>query len=575
MANNPSDLHSQHLIKIFKIAKSYYTGSDLTIFKKFVCRYYENIAIDDFRDRSSEKLFGLAHNHWKLLQSRKKNEIKLVLFNATLDTHIWKAKRTLLQVVLNDSPFIIDSIGLIIERLGYNVNLTIHPCLSIKRENGKLSSFKTKANSKNKNTQNESLVCIEFGPETDKAALKILEESLLQALKDLKFAVTDWQAMRSSMQNVVDDIDNLHSPLKSDHLNETKGFLQWLLDDHFIFLGYREYTLSKTKGNLSLSSEVDTGLGILRKSNSAQSYSTLVNSEEAQKQISQRGLLILTKANSLSTIHRDSHLDYIGVKVYNKKGKVIGEKRFLGLYTSVAYSRSPRFIPLLRSKVAKIIELSGFDEHSHAGKALTHILENYPRNELIQSSLRELHDAALGLVQLQERKRVKLFVRRDAFRRFFTFQVYVPRDHYNTEVREKIENILKDAVNGVKVESEVQISNSALARVYIIIWTPSNERVNFQRKIIERKIREATRPWSDSIHAHLVERMELADADELIKRYANAFPNAHIEDVSAYEASHDIEHLDALGTDPDDIRLSLYRPIDFDPSCLRFKNFSL
>ena len=143
MANNSSDLHSQQLIKIFKIAKSYYTDSDLKVFKKFVSNYYENIAIDDLRDRSSEKLFGLAHNHWQLFQSRKKSEIKLELFNATLDTHIWKAKRTLLQVVLNDSPFIIDSIGLIIERLGYNVNLTIHPCLSVKRENGKLSSFKT------------------------------------------------------------------------------------------------------------------------------------------------------------------------------------------------------------------------------------------------------------------------------------------------------------------------------------------------------------------------------------------------------------------------------------------------
>ncbi len=574
MANSPIDLHSQYLDKVFKLARNYYSGNDFKNFKKFVAAYYENIAADELRDRSTEKLFGLAHNHWQLSQSRKKNEIKLQVFNAETDTHVWKSKRSIMQVVLNDSPFIIDSIGLIIERLGYNINLTIHPRLSVKREKGELVRFADRTHSiDKKNDQYESLVCVEFGPETNKAALKNLKTKLLQSLKDLKFAIQDWQNMRETMQNVAENIEALNSPLKTQYLHETQEFLQWLLDDHFIFLGYREYSLTKPKGKLTLSSEVDTGLGILRKANSPKSVSTLVSSEEAQKQINQRGLLILTKANALSTIHRDSHLDYIGVKVYNKKGNVIGEKRFLGLYTSVAYSRSPRYIPLLRQKVARVLEASNLRENSHAGKALLHTLENYPRDELIQSNLRELGDAALGLVQLQERKRVKLFVRRDAFSRFFTFQVYVPRDYYNTEVRESIESILKDAVGGVQLESQVQISSSALARVYIVIWTPSNERINFQRKAIEKKIREATRPWSDSIHAHLIERMDLSKADELIKRYGKAFPNAYIEDVSAYEASHDIERLDTLGTTANDIKLSLYRPIDFPSSSLRFKIF--
>ena len=574
MPNSPNDLHKQCLDKVFKVAKKFYTGGELKNFKKFVSTYYVNITTEELEDRSSEKLFGLAHSHWQLLQSRKKSEIKIKLFNATTDTHVWKSKRTLLQVVLNDSPFIIDSIGLIIERLGYNINLTIHPRLSVTREKGKLTNFIDRTHSTDKkNAQYESLVCVEFGPETDKAALNDLEKQLIEALKDLKFAVQDWQAMREAMQNVANNTENLNSTLKQDDLLEAKEFLEWLLDDHFIFLGYREYTLSKPKGKLTLSSEEDTGLGILRKANSPKSVSTIVNSEEAQKQINQRSLLILTKANALSTIHRDSHLDYIGIKVYNKKGKVVGEKRFLGLYTSVAYSRSPKYIPLLRLKVARVIEQSGLRANSHTGKALLHVLENYPRNELIQSNLRELQNAALGLVHLQERKRVKLFVRKDAFGRFFTFQVYVPRDHYNTEVRENIENLLKEAVNGVKVESEVQISTSALARVYIVIWTPSNDSINFRRKTIEKKIREIARPWSESIHAHLLDRMEMSRADELIQRYGDAFPNAYIEDVSAYEASHDIERLDTLGTSSNDIRLSLYRPVDFHESSLRFKIF--
>jgi len=358
MANSPNDLHSKYLANVFKLAKDYYSKRDLKIFKKFVATYYDNLAADELQDHSTEELFGLAHNHWQLIQTRKNNEIKLKLFNATTKNHVWKSKRTILQVVLNDSPFIIDSIGLIIERLGYNINLTIHPRLSVKRKNGLLSSFIDRTHSTDKkNTQYESLVCIEFGPESNNAALRELKQKLLQSLKDLKFAVQDWQAMRTHMQAVVDNIESLYAPLKKQDLIENKDFLQWLLDDHFIFLGYREYTLTKSRSKLTLSSEIETGLGILRKVNSPKSIRTLVNNEKAQKQIDQRSLLILTKANSHSTIHRDSHLDYIGIKTYDKKGKVIGEKRFLGLYTSVAYSRSPRYIPLLRLKVSRVLEL--------------------------------------------------------------------------------------------------------------------------------------------------------------------------------------------------------------------------
>ncbi|MBT8141462.1 MAG: NAD-glutamate dehydrogenase [Gammaproteobacteria bacterium] len=578
MAISQNERHSKQLEQILECANNFHKGKKLSRFKQFIEWYFQDLAPEDIREREALELCAIAANHWKLAQQRPQDEIKIDVFHASKDSHGWEAERSYLQLVLPDRPFNVDSVALVLERLGYNINLTIHPRFTVSRnEQDILKDFYiddlTQLPENNSNLQHESFVFIEFGPELEQDKLDTIEKNICTAMQDLRFAVTDWHAMRDAMQDVVSSDHPVASSLKKEDAEEAKRFLQWLIDDHFIFLGYREYKLIENNGLIELKANAKSGLGILRKQNSPKSYQTPINSEEAQKQIRQRGMLILTKANSRSNIHRDSHLDYIGIKVYGKDGKVVGEKRFLGLYSSVAYNRSPRYIPLLRQKVDKVIQMSGIRPRSHVGKALLHILENYPRDELMQSTVRELLDNTLGLVQLQERRRVKLFVRRDAFRRFFSFQIYVPRDYYNTQVREKIETILKAAVKGNKVESDVHISTSSLARVYCVIWTPSNEKIVFHRKAVEQKIREAARPYEEAVMVELSKRMELAQAEALIYRYANSFPNAYREDVSVYEASHDIERLHTLKNDLHDIKLSLYRPVNFPASSLRFKIF--
>src|SRR5690606_12707756 len=297
-----------------------------------------------------------------------------------------------------------------------------------------------------------------------------LEAELAAYMDDVRAAVEDWAAMRGKASEIVNLLSKQQPPLPAEEVTEGIKFIDWLVNNHFTFLGYREYDLVRENGEDILRTVPGTGLGILRNS-ADKSQSFMVLPQDIREKARAKELLIITKANSIATVHRPSYLDYIGIKRFNDQGEVIGERRFLGLFTSSAYSRSPRDIPLLRQKVEQVMLRSRLPFNSHAGKALLHILETFPRDELFQASTEELFRVATGVQQLQERQRVKVFIRRDNFGRYFSCLVYVPRDRYNTQVREKIQDLLRERLNGIDVESSVQISESVLARVHLIVRT--------------------------------------------------------------------------------------------------------
>ena len=247
-----------------------------------------------------------------------------------------------------------------------------------------------------------------------------------------------------------------------------------MVDEHFTFLGYREYALSRTGKRVFLKSVEGTGLGVL--SPEERGSKAVELTAEMRRLTRSRDWLILTKANSRSTVHRPAFLDYVGVKIYDEKGNAVGERRFMGLLTSVAYSENPGNIPLLRHKVKKIFEQANVDESGHRGKALLHIIDTFPREELFQSSVDDLTRTTVGILNLQDRQRVKFFLRRDTFRRFYSCLVFVPREKYTTAVRRQVEEVLMAAFAGTSVDSAVQISDSALARVHIIVRTHEGER---------------------------------------------------------------------------------------------------
>ncbi len=307
-------------------------------------------------------------------------------------------------------------------------------------------------------------------------------------------------------------------------MSEAVALLAWMENRHFTFLGYREYRLQGRKGRESLQPIEATGLGILRRGHKPPDSTNRTQSSDIRRQSRSRDIVLVTKANFQSTVHRPGYLDYVGVKHFDAKGRLAGEKRFLGLWTSAAYSSTPREIPLLRNKVAKVVEHFALAPDSHDGKALQHILESFPRDELFQAGAAELNRIVTGIFGLQERPRVRVLLRRDAFRRFYSCLVFVPREKYNTQVRQRIEKVIREAFSAFGMESQVQIAESNLARIHIVARTSPSDETHVDAAALERRVAAAVRSWLDAFKSALLSRFDEAYALQLFEKYALAFP---------------------------------------------------
>jgi glutamate dehydrogenase len=344
-----------------------------------------------------------------------------------------------------------------------------------------------------------------------------------------------------------------------------------MADDHFTFLGFREYKLQERSEKTYLRPVKGTGLGILRSDD--RGGRTVELSKEMRRYTRSKDWLIITKANSRSTIHRHSYLDYVGVKIYDSKGDAVGEKRFIGLFTSVAYSENSRNIPLLRLKVKRVLERSEVDPSGHRGKALLHILDSFPRDELFQGSVRDLVRTTNGILNLQDRQRVKFFLRRDTFRRFFSCIVYVPREKYTTAVRRRIEDILQRAFLGVSVDSSVQISDSPLARVHTIVRTGATETPKISILDIEKRIADAVISWRDKLRIQLTEKFGQDEGVSLFREYGSSFRPAYESDTPPVIACLDIKRVDGLHKGEHDDFLLLHKERGTPADQLNFRTF--
>jgi glutamate dehydrogenase len=540
----------------------------------YVHHYYRNTALDDLKDREIANLAGAALSHLRLAERRKPETPRILVFNPSPRKDGWTSRHTIVQIITDDMPFLVDSASMVLNRHGSYIHLTIHPVLHVRRDDqGRLLEIPTPEHA-GPDARLESFMHLEIDRDTAPDVLQEISAELERVLGDVRAACRDWSAMRGRAREICAELETEPPPLDLEFVKESRELLEWMADDHFTFLGYREYELFQGEDADSLRPVPGTALGILRRPPPGEAAgATPLAGREIRRQARSKDLLIITKANSRATVHRNSYLDYVGIKRFDAEGRVIGERRFLGLWTSAAYSRSPREIPLLRDKLRRVMANSGLRPESHGGKALVHILDTFPRDELFQSTLPELIRISTGIYSLQERQRTKMFVRRDAFRRFFSCLVFVPRDRYNTQVRERIQEILLDAFEGVSIESAVEMSESSLARVHFIVRTPQGTVPKVQVSAIERRIADAVRTWSDFLREELVERFGEEDGLALLREYAGSFPAAYVEDVTPREATFDIERLEAIKAEPRRLRMSLYRPGGFTAERVRFKLF--
>jgi glutamate dehydrogenase len=539
----------------------------------FIHIYYQSVAEEDLLERSPQDLFGAAYAHWRFAQHREPNQPVIRVYNPSLQRDGWRSTHTICEVVNDDMPFLVDSLTMALGKHNLGIHLTIHPIVAVTRgKDGRIRRVQPAASAPAE-ARLESFLHMEIDRQTDAALLAQLEADVATAMADVRAAVGDWHAMQAKAEELAAGLDPDALPLSRGEVEEGAEFLRWLAANHFTFLGYREYDLVREKSEDVLRIVPDSGLGILRDTGPGKvSKSFLVLPKDVRRRARAKELLIITKANSIATVHRPGYMDYIGIKRFNSAGDVIGECRFLGLFTSSAYSLTARAVPLLRHKVDTVLKRSGLPPASHGGKALLHILETLPRDELFQSSVDDLYEIGTGVLQLQERQRVKLFMRRDAFGRFYSCLIYVPRDRYTTQVRERIQSILYENLHGESVESAVQLSESRLARVHIIVRTTPWQFPKFDQRKIEEQLVLAVRSWQDQLNDALIEKFGEEQGVKLYHRYGEHFHTSYQEDVKPKAAAYDVEQIDAL-KDDNSLRMSLYRPTYNPKSLLRFKVF--
>ncbi|MGQ4584218.1 NAD-glutamate dehydrogenase domain-containing protein [Lysobacter sp. F60174L2] len=516
----------------------------------FATAFYKRMGADEVSKHSPEGWAALACDFFDFARNRKPGTARVRLFNPSLKTHGWESPHTVLQIANSDMPFLVDSVTMALAEQDIGVHVLGHPVVPFKRDKaGKLVKVGE--------GEPESLMHLEIDRLSTDAMPKV-EAAVLAVLDDVRAMVRDWSDMRNKMLETADDLDTRKLPVSKEGRKEAQEFLRWAADNHFTFLGYRQYEVIRKDGQEVLCAVKGSGLGLLRGKDTRKPRPLTSLAAHYMPQSGAVDALILTKTNARATVHRPGYMDYIGVLTFDAKGKPVREDRFLGLYTSSAYNRRPWDIPLVRERHNYVMKQSGLADDSHSGKALRHILETLPRDELFQSTGEELLKTSTGILGLQERVRSKLFLRRDRYGRFFSGLVYIPRDRFNTDVRLRIEAMLKRVLHGEHVDTTVVLGESPLAQLHLLVRPKSGEAIQVDNAAIEAELAEIVRNWRDDLRELLVERHGEQRGLELANGYGRALPAGYIEDVSVSIAADDVEHLAAL-KGPDDLRLSLYR----------------
>ena len=536
----------------------------------FVARYFLHVAAEDLADLSGAEKREVAFGHRAFASTRPPGVPKVRVFASPT-----QPRHAIIEIVTDDMPFLVDSVTQELARTDVAIHLVVHPQFVVRRDlHGQLLTVFGTLDSADAPTDAvvESWMHLEvFGP-PDQNGQESLRRDIVRVLQDVRDAVEDWPKMRAYALRAADEMyTEPPMAVPAAEAGEVVEFLRWLADDHFTFLGYREYRLIDDDGVEALAAVSGTGLGILR-ADKLRPRPLADLPQEVRARVRDPQLLLITKANSRSTVHRGVYLDYIGIKTFDKSGVVIGERRFLGLFTSVAYTQSVWRIPLLRSKSSAVLELSGFTPRSHSGKDLIQIIEDHPRDEMFQISVPELYETAMGVLYLQERRRLRLFMRRDVYGRFVSCLVYLPRERYDTAVRLKMRAILLKALNGTSIDDTFRVAESVLARVHFVVRVDGSSHVEVDRDELESRLVVATRTWEDDFADALLARFGDELDASVAARYADAFPESYKEDFAATVAVDDLQRLDAL-RDEDDLDVELYEPLDIEACDLAVKLF--
>lgn len=540
--------------------------------KSLLNALFEKMDDEDYSRFNGAKLAFITQTQWNLASTRTIGKSKFQINSSGFPRD--KTRKTIIDIISDDMAFIVDSVVAEINKNNFLIDFLIHPILYIKYDkNKKITDVSSRAKD---GYVRQSHIHLHIKDIPSGEALAALEEGLSTALKDVYISNKDWPMMRESLHKARVELGAAKIDIPAKEKEQYCAFLDYLYENNFTLLGYREYAFVEKNGVLANKTLKESGLGLLAE---ALRPAYINESDEGlprNLQMLRKSLapVSVSKTNRLATVHRRVPMDAIAIKTYNKDGSIKGEKLFLGLFTSVTYSRSVSDVPYLREKVDEIMKLSNFTPGSHNYKGLRHILEKYPRDELFQISAKDLLKISTSILRLQERQRIALFMRKDPFRRYISCLVYIPRDRFSTALRIKMSEILERELSGRCENFYTSLDDSVFARVMFIINVRQNEEQTISTADLEKMLQEAGQTWQELLAQALTDHhTEENQISTTLQKYGEAFPISYTTNYRAQNSVFDIEKIEeTLKTNH--LQLDLYRPEDLAQTQLRLKVYN-
>ncbi len=545
--------------------------------------YYRYIPPEEVIGDNPVNLVGSVRSHARLAEQRVKGRPAVRMLNPSAAEDGWTANGSVVQLVTDDMPYLVESVSAELVRRGVQVQRVVHPIVVVRRDvAGGLKEVLPTCDPDNPPSDAfaESWMHIEVDLITDGDRAREIETGLLSVLNDVREVVEDTVRMAGTATALAEQLEADPPPLSAEQVADGAALLRWLADGHFTFLGYRNYELLPGDGGdePALRTVLASGLGVLRQDSLA--ARGLTAGPDTVAHALAPSLLVLTEASAPSTVHRSTYPYYVGVKTFDAEGRVTGEHRFLGVFTTTALHEDVLDIPVVERRVREVIHRAGFPMESYSGQRMLEVIQNWPRAELFSTTTDSLYATATGVIALADRRRLRLFLRRDPYARFFSCLVFLPRDRYTTTSRIAMQEVLLDELGGTNLEFSTRVGETPLAQVYFIVHTDPGRQVEPDTARIQDRLTEAVRSWDDRmVEAVFAEQRALHDnggvvgaesATEQGQRFASVFPEAYKEDFTATEALADLRKLQALRSDAD-LAMKFYVPADAEPGERRFK----
>ncbi|WP_439888942.1 NAD-glutamate dehydrogenase [Pseudomonas sp. MBLB4123] len=526
----------------------------------FAERFFGIISLEELTERRLSDLVGCTLSAWRLLARFDPAHTEVRVFNPDYERHGWQSTHTAVEVLHRDQPFLVDSVRMELNRRGYSIHTLQNSVLNVRRNAaGELVELLPKGGQA-QDMQLEALMYLEIDRCASQAELHTLEAALQEVLGDVRLAVADFEPMKAKAHELLAWLDKAKLKVDAGEVDEIKVFLTWLLDNNFTFLGYEEFSVVDEAGGGALVYDEKSLLGLSKTLRSGLKSDELHIEPEAVSYLREPLLLSFAKAAQPSRVHRPAYPDFVSIRELNNKGQVVKECRFMGLYTSAVYAASVNRIPYIRRKVAEIIQRSGFDSKGHQGKELEQVLEVLPRDDLFQTPVDDLFSTTMSIVQIQERNKLRVFVRKDPYGRFYYCLAYVPRDIYSTEIRQKIQQVLMERLQASDCEFWTFFSESVLARVQFILRVDPKSKVQIDPQRLEQEVIQACRSWKDDYASLIVENFGEAQGTNVLAAFPGGFPAGYRERFAPHSAVVDMEHLLELN-EKRPLVMSFYRPL--------------